>query len=222
MKKWLVTNIIKYVTHLILKIDAKELEKVPAQGPIIAVTNHINFLDAPVVLTHLYPRPTTGLVKKETWDNWFTGFLFNIWEGIPIDRSIADFTAFRKAKEALEAKKILAVAPEGTRTETGELIRAKPGISYLVALCDSPLLPVVHYGQEAFSENIKRLKRTPMKIKVGRPFKVLMDKREKDKEIMQAVADAIMMEIASLLPEKYRGVYADGTFEREKYLTYLD
>jgi 1-acyl-sn-glycerol-3-phosphate acyltransferase len=102
------------------------------------------------------------------------------------------------------------------------LIRAKPGISYLAALCDSPLLPVVHYGQEAFSENIKRLKRTPMKIKVGRPFKVLVDKREKDKEIMQAVADAIMMEIASLLPEKYRGVYADGTFEREKYLTYLD
>ena len=222
MKKWLVNKIIKFISRLILKIDAEELKKMPAQGPLIVVTNHINFLDAPVILSHLYPRPTTGLVKKETWDHWFTGFLFNVWDGIPIDRSIADFTAFRKAKEALNENKILAVAPEGTRTETGELIRAKPGIGYLIAHCDSPILPVAHYGQENFSKNFKHLRRTSMNIRVGRPFRILVDKREKDKQVIQAVADAIMMEIAQLLPEKYRGVYSDGAFERENYIAYLD
>jgi len=110
MKKWLVNHIIKFLLGLFLKIDDQELEQVPQQGPLVVVANHVNFLDAPVLITHLHPRPTTGLVKKETWDKPLMAFLFNVWGGIPIDRDAADFAAFRKAKEALNDGMILAVA----------------------------------------------------------------------------------------------------------------
>ncbi len=59
---------------------------VPAQGPLMLVANHVNFLDAPVMYTHLQPRPLTAFVKAETWDNPVMGLLFNIWGGIPIRR----------------------------------------------------------------------------------------------------------------------------------------
>jgi hypothetical protein len=39
---------------------------------------------------------------------------------------------------------------------------------------------------------------------------------------MQAVTDAIMLEIADLLPEKYHGEYRGVTMDRGKYLEYID
>ena len=218
MLRGIVNTIVKGISHLLLKIDASELEKVPMNGPLLAVANHVNFLDAPVVIALLHPRDTTGFVKKETWDNPLQGFLFNVWGGIPIDRDIADFSAFRKAKEALQEGKILAVAPEGTRTENGRMIRGKPGVAILAKQCDVPILPVAYYGHEDFKGNLKHLRRSPMHICVGEPFKINWEGKSRDKETLQAVTDAIMLEVADLLPEAYRGVYAEISLEREAYI----
>jgi 1-acyl-sn-glycerol-3-phosphate acyltransferase len=222
MKKWLVNKIIKILTNILLKIDDSELKKVAQQGPLIAVGNHINFLDVPILSTHLYPRPTTGFVKKETWDKPLMAFLFDVWEGIPIDRDIADFTAFQQARQALKDNKILAVAPEGTRTEDGRLIRGKPGVAILASQCDVPIQPIAYWGQENFTKNFKRLKRTPMKIKVGKPFRIDFEGRKKSKALMQDVTDAIMLEICKLLPSKYHGVYSGISLDQRKFIKYLD
>lgn len=219
---WLVNTIIRIILHILLKIDTSELKRVPKFGPLIVVANHVNFLDAPVLITHLVPRPITGFVKRETWDDPVMAFLFNLWGGIPIDRDFADFNAFKAAKKALlEDNMILAVAPEGTRSENGHLKRGKPGISILASRSGVPILPIAYYGHESFKDNIRRLKRTPMTIRVGKPFSCKFDGQEKSKQFMQAMADAIMLEIASLLPEEYHGEYAGVVVEREKYLEYL-
>jgi len=222
MMKWLVNSIVKFLVNILLKIDDSELAKVPQEGPLISVANHVNFLDVPVIITHLSPRPTTGLVKKENWEHPFFKFLFTVWDGIPIDRDIMDFAAFKKAKQALDEKKILAVAPEGTRTENGKLIRAKSGIALLASQVDVPILPIAYWGQENFSKNFKRLKRTKMTIRVGKQFKINFEGKRKSKAFLQDVADAIMLEIAKLLPEKYHGVYSDIKIETDNLITYLD
>jgi 1-acyl-sn-glycerol-3-phosphate acyltransferase len=222
MLLWVVNKIIKCITNLILKIDGADLAKVPQEGPLIAAANHVNFLDAPVIITHLYPRKTTGLVKKETWDKPFLAFLFNLWEGIPIDRDIADFAAFKQAKQALKDKKILAVALEGTRSEDGRLIRGKPGISILASQTEAPIIPIAYWGHENFLRNIKHLKRTPMNIKVGKPFRLDFSGKTKSKELMQEAADAVMLEIKKLLPEKYHGVYSEISVDDEGLIRYLD
>jgi 1-acyl-sn-glycerol-3-phosphate acyltransferase len=222
MLAWIVNTVIRFVLHILLRIDSSELAKVPEKGPLLAVANHINFLDAPVLITHLQPRPVTGLVKKETWDNPVLAFLFNVWGGIPIDRTIADFVAFKAAKKALNEAKILAVAPEGTRSNNGCLMRGKPGITILASKIDAPILPIAYYGHENFRANIRKLKRTRMTIKVGEPFKIALQAEQKNKDVMQAATDAIMLEIADLLPEKYHGVYRGINIDREKYIQYLD
>ena len=220
-KKALVNFVVRFLANIILKIDKSELHKVPAEGPLLVVVNHINSLDAPVIISHMHPRPTTGLVKQETWDNAFLRFLFNIWGGIPINREIADFTAFKAAQDALRSGKILAVAPEGTRTRDGHLIQPKPGVAMLAIKADVNILPVVYYGHEGYSENLKKLKRTPMAIKVGEPFRLQLNGHAREKGILQEVADEIMIEIARLLPEEYRGYYADKVNSTQEFIEYL-
>ncbi len=220
--RFVVNKILKIITHILLDIDSTELEKVPQKGPLLAVANHINFLEPAVIITHLDPRPTTGLAKKEAWDNLFHRFLFNLWGGIPLDRDTADFSAFQKAKKALKEGMILAVAPEGTRSEDGRMIRGKPGIALLVSMYDVPIMPMAFYGHEDFNENFKRLKRTPMKIRVGDLFRIDFNGQKKDKAVIQAVTDAIMLEVTKLLPDAYHGVYAQGNFEQGDYIEYLN
>lgn len=220
---WLVNGLIRIILHVLLKIDSSALKQVPQRGPLILVVNHVNFLDAPVLITHLLPRPITGFVKRETWDDPAMAFLFNLWGGIPIDRGIADFDAFKAAKHALfEENMILAIAPEGTRSENGRLSQGKPGITILASRSGVPILPVAYYGHEDFKNNFRRLKRTPMTIRVGKPFRLKIEDQEKSKQAMQAMTDAIMLEIMDLLPEEYHGEYAGIVLDREKYLEYLD
>ena len=218
----MVNTILKIILNILLKIDTSALDRVPERGPLIAVANHVNFLDAPVLITELVPRPITGFVKKESWDKPFLAFLFNLWRGIPIDRSIADFQAFTEAKKALNEGKILAVAPEGSRSEDGRLQRGKPGMVLLAGKLDVPILPIAYYGHENFKANLRRLKRTPMHIRVGKPFRIKFNGHRKDKSNMQAMTDAIMLEIAALLPDQYHGAYADISIEKEKYIDYLN
>ncbi|MDY6873466.1 MAG: lysophospholipid acyltransferase family protein [Chloroflexota bacterium] len=217
--RWIVNHIIRFISSLFLKVDQREINKIPFEGPLLVVVNHVNFLDAPVMITQLHPRELTGLVKKETWDNALHRFLFNVWDGIPIDREVADFAAFSAARSALRDGKILAVAPEGTRTEDGVLIRGKPGVAMLAAKADVPILPVALFGHERFKRNLKKLKRTPMTVRVGEPFKIQLNGQLRDKGLMQTVTDEIMVEIAKLLPESYRGIYADQVQGNQQFVT---
>lgn len=67
----------------------------------------------------------------------------------------------------LRAGGLLGVAPEGTRTRTGGLTRGQPGVAYLAAEAPAPIVPVVAYGQERFLQNVWRLRRTHIHVRVG-------------------------------------------------------
>jgi 1-acyl-sn-glycerol-3-phosphate acyltransferase len=188
-------------------VDDRELRKIPARGPLLLVTNHVNFLEIPLVLSHLQPRPVTGLAKAETWDSPLMGLLFNLWGAIPVRRGEGDVAAIRRVLGALGAGMIVAVSPEGTRSGDGCLRRAKPGIGLLAAHSSAPIMPVAFYGHEEIWTNVSRLRRTDFHIRVGPLLTVRSDGRW-TAEKRQAVADEIMFQIAALLPPVYRGAYA--------------
>lgn len=203
-----VTLTFKGILHVLCQIEAKDLKRVPTQGPLLIVTNHINFLEVPLLYTHLQPRPVTGFAKSETWDTWMGRTLMNLWGIIPLRRGEADLHAMRQALATLEAGMMLGVTPEGTRSGDGKLRRAHPGIAWLAMQSRAPMLPIAHYGGEVFWDNLRRLRRTKFHAVVGEPF-TLADTGRMDREQRQAVADAIMAEVARLLPPAYQGAYAD-------------
>ena len=220
LTKRVVGSTISGLLHLLCRVYKDQLEKVPTRGPLILVTNHINFLEVPVLHTHLRPRPVTGLAKAESWDNFIIGFLFNLWGAIPIRRGEADMRALRQGLAALKEGYILAIAPEGTRSGHGRLQRGHPGVAMMALQGGAPLLPLVFYGGEKFKRNLSRLRRTPFHIVVGQPFHLHADGVKVRREIRKQMTDEIMYQLAALLPPAYRGHYANLDAATERFLRF--
>jgi 1-acyl-sn-glycerol-3-phosphate acyltransferase len=216
----IVNGTIKGLARLLLRMDDRELEKIPPKGPLILALNHVNFLDAPVMYTHVQPRPLTGLAKIETWNNPGFRILFNLWEAIPIRRGTVDWEAFRAALKALEDGKIVAIAPEGTRSHDGKLQEGRAGIIPLAQRSDAPILPVAIFGGENFWPNLKRLKRTDFHIAVGKAYRLKTTEKYVQKTERQQIMDEIMYSLATLLPPAYRGKYEDLGKASQAHLLY--
>src|SRR5512136_2756774 len=117
---------IRLGTNILCRIEGSELAMVPMGGPLILAINHINSLEVPLLFAYLQPRRLIGLAKIETWDSKFMGWLFDLWNAIPVRRGEVDLEAIRRCLAALETGDILAVAPEGTRSRRGKLLRGQP------------------------------------------------------------------------------------------------
>jgi 1-acyl-sn-glycerol-3-phosphate acyltransferase len=218
--QWAVIKTVKGLIRIICRVDEGWIEQVPMAGPLILVSNHINFLDIPLVFTHLQPRPLTAFVKVETWDNPIMGWLFNLYDAIPIERGAPDRTALHQGMAALKEGKILAISPEGTRSNDGCLKRGYPGVALVAQISRAPLLPLVFYGGENFHQNFHRLRRTDFHIRVGRQFWVNQGDRVGQRDDRQAITDEIMYQLAALLPLQYRGSYSNLEKATTKYLTF--
>lgn len=215
-----VNTTIKSLTRVICHIHDASLSLVPPKGPLLFVTNHINFLEVPILYTHLQPRPVTGYAKVESWDNRFMALLFNLWEAIPIQRGKPDIKALRQGLKVLSQGHILAVTPEGTRSGDGKLRQGHPGVVLLGLKSQAPILPVVSYGGEVFWDNFRRLRRTHFHLVVGHPFYIQPPEMPLTRELRRNMVDEIMYQLAALLPPEYRGVYANLEQATEQFLSF--
>ncbi len=216
----LITFLIKIFLFIICKIDNRELKSIPKEGPLLIVFNHINFLEVPIIYFSLQPRNIGAIAKKENWDNWFLRILSNAWGGIPIDRDKPKRSTFKEVERAFENKKIICIAPEGTRSETGILGQGHMGVVFMALHYHVPILPMVHYGVENYRQNIKKFKRTQITFKVGKPFR-LISENSRDKSIQLEMSNQIMLRLASMLPENYRGIYKNLDSISDKYIEYI-
>jgi 1-acyl-sn-glycerol-3-phosphate acyltransferase len=117
----------------------------------------------------------------------------------------------------MEDGKCLVIAPEGTRSRVGSLIEGKPGVAYLAARSGFPIVPVAITGTEdkLVLSNLKRLRRSNITLTGGEPF-IISPLPNKDRDAaLKNATDEIMCRIAALLPERYRGVYAEHPRTRE-------
>jgi len=207
---WVITYGCKLGLEMLCDIQKENWESIPRQGPLIAYTNHSGMLEAPLLYTQLQPRPQlTALAKVESWDNWFLNYVFSLWQIIPIRRGEADMTALRSSLEKLAQGYILGISPEGTRSKDGKLLRAHGGITLLALKANAPLLPIAHWGGEHFGSNVKRLRRSRVHLRVGRPFRLDTGGARVNQDMRQQIADEMMYQIAAMLPEEYRGEYSD-------------
>ena len=192
---------------LLCRVDDAEIAKVPAVGPLILVTNHVGFLEIPVLHSRLRPRRVVGLAKAESWKNPLLGWLFDLWGAIPVKRGEPDLAALRRCLDFLRDGGILVVAPEGTRSGHGRLQRGHSGVVTLALRSGAPILPLAFCGGEALKRNAKRLRRTPFHIMVGEPFHLSVEGRV-TQAARQDLTDEIMYKLAAMLPPAYRGQYA--------------
>ena len=216
----IVVPAVRRLVRILCRIHGDELERVPHEGPLIIVANHINFLEVPILYTHLTPRSVTGLAKIENWSHPFFAPLMKLGGAIPVRRGEADLSAFRASLAALAAGKMMAVAPEGTRSGHGRLQKAHAGAVLLALRSGAPLLPMVHHGGENFWRNLSRLRRTDFYVVVGNQFEVVTNGKKATGQVRKQMTDEIMYQLAALLPPAYRGVYSDLSAATEEYIRF--
>lgn len=221
----LVNSLIYRLLHVIVNIDAEDLARIPPKGPLLLITNHINFLEGPIVYTdlqHRQERDLTGFAKIEFWNNPVTAFLFDTWDTIPLRRGEADLSAIKDAVARIKAGAVFAMAPEGTRSHDARLLRAHSGIAMLGYMSGAPILPFAGYGHENYQDDFKRFRRPTYHLRLGKPFRLDGGGKRVKGNMRQEMADEIMYQLASLLPARYRGEYADLTRATTKYLNFED
>ena len=181
-----------------------------SRGYVIAV-NHIGRLDAALPY-YILDRPDIIVIVAEKYKKYaFTRWLTKVINGIFIDRYNADVGALRQTLRRLQNGGILTMAPEGTRSKSGNLIEAKPGGIFLAWKAGVPILPAAITGTEdaVVKDRLKHFRKLDIKAVAGQPF-TLPPVKGKDRDAaMQAYTDEVMCRIAALLPEERRGVYAE-------------
>ena len=209
--KYVIRGLIRFLINLIARVEVSGYQHLPKDTSFVIATNHLGFLDVPIAFYAL-ERWDMFVVIGEKWRD--VG-LFR-WVGkhinfIFIDRFNPDIKALRTIISLMEKNNILVIAPEGTRSRTGALIEAKPGVSYLATKLKRPIIPVAITGtaDKNLLDNLKRLRRSHITVKAGPVFTLPPLPRENRDEILKNYTDEIMCHIAALLPEKYRGVYAE-------------
>jgi 1-acyl-sn-glycerol-3-phosphate acyltransferase len=113
--------------------------------------------------------------------------------------------------ERMKQGGILVIAPEGTRSKTEALQPAKMGVAFLAGKSRYPVLPVAVTGTEdrLIKENLRHFRRSRITATAADLMYIDIPKGKGREEAMRQATDEIMCQIAALLPENYRGVYAD-------------
>lgn len=202
--------ILRKLIDLIATVEIHGAQNLPSEGAFVIATNHLGILDV-TLLYYAIDRWDVFVPVAEKWEEsailrWLGRHLNFIF----IDRFNPDLKAMRKMIGLMKQGHTLVIAPEGTRSRVGSMIEGKPGAGYLAAKLRRPIVPIGLAGTEdkTIFGNLWRLRRSAVLINAGKPF-TLPPLPHADRSIaLKEYTDEIMCRIAALIPEKYRGVYA--------------
>ncbi len=196
--------------HTLVSVEVQGMaEALPANGPALVMMNHIGGIDPIVLMGVIGPRFLNVMTKVENYHVLPLVPFIRLWGAYPILRGEVDRRALEFTLKLLkEDSALVLIAPEGTRRP--ELSEAKDGLAYLAVKAGAPIVPVGLEGTREFFTNLKRLRRTRISVRFGRPFRFRTDGRARVSrpEMARMTAEA-MYQLALLLPEKRRGFYAD-------------
>ena len=146
--------LVRLVVLVVLGLNVRHRERLPAKGPAILVANHNSHLDTMVLITLLAPHllkrvqpvAAADYFLKSRRKAWFALHIVGI---LPIKRrrDAPDEDLLAPCYQALEAGKVLIFFPEGSRGEPEKLAAFKGGIAKLAArFPEAPVTPVLLHG----------------------------------------------------------------------------
>lgn len=209
MAQRILRAIVNVLLGLISHREYVGLENIPAEPPYIIVINHLAAFDAPLLLA-VCPHTIRAFAAAKHKRNPLYALVLIMAGSIWVRRGEVDRKALREALNVLKRGEALGMAPEGTRARGPyALQKGKTGPAYLATRAGVPLVPVGLTGTEQIKSNLPRLRRTHIRIVVGKPFRLPESGRVRGQKLREYTG-LIMHRIAELLPEEYRGVYGES------------
>jgi 1-acyl-sn-glycerol-3-phosphate acyltransferase len=195
--------------HILSPIKITGRKNVPKKGGYLIAFNHVSSYDPPFIIA-FWPAVPEAAGAVEIWERAGQSTLARLFGGFQVHRGEFDRQVIKKMLDALQSGRPLVIAPEGGRSHTPGMRKAEPGVAYLVEKTGVPVVPVGIVGTtDDYADRGFHFKRPPLEMHIGKPISLppVEGKGAARHESLQANADRIMREIASLLPPEYRGVY---------------
>jgi len=210
MKYTTLRSIVRFIMRIIADIEVHGIEKQPS-GNFIIAANHLGRLDTAVLICVIDREDIIMAIAEKYKNHPLYGAIGRAVNGIWLNRFEADYSALRQILARMEQGGVLAIAPEGTRSKTEALQEGKMGVAFLASKSGYPILPVALTGTEdrRVVENLKHFRRLRIVVTAGDWIDVHIPAGKGREQAMRAATDEIMCRIGALLPESYRGVYAD-------------
>jgi 1-acyl-sn-glycerol-3-phosphate acyltransferase len=151
----LVIYAIRLITNLVIRLllrtwnrlEIEGREHLPNDGSFVLVGNHSSHFDAPVLLAALPLAMIHRAFPAAASDYFFTNvsklvFSAIVVNAMPFDRKENPKQSIDLCRRVLESPgHVLILFPEGTRTPDGNLGVFKPGIGFLIAGTEFPVVP---------------------------------------------------------------------------------
>lgn len=210
MKYSTLRSIVRFVMRIIADIEVKGLEKLPP-GNVIVAANHLGRLDTAALLAIVDREDIIMPVAEKYRNHPLYGAIGRAANAVWLNRFEADFSALRQILDRMKQGGMVVIAPEGTRSKTEALQEGKMGVAFLAGKSGYPVLPVAITGTEdrGVLQNLKRFRRSKITVTAAEIMHIELPAGKGREQAMRAATDEIMCRIAAILPEKYRGVYAD-------------
>jgi 1-acyl-sn-glycerol-3-phosphate acyltransferase len=181
---------------------------VPAEGPLIVIMNHIAAIDPFVVVGAITNRLLTPMSKIENYRHPIVGLMARAWGVYTVRRGEVDRQALESTIALLQRGSAVLIAPEGTRHP--HMADPKDGTTYVATKANAVIQPVGLAGTDQFPGSLLRLRRTPVTVRFGRPFRFCTDGRARiPRDELRQMTREMMYQVALLVPEQRRGIYHD-------------
>ena len=144
------------------------LERLPAEGPVLLVSNHPTVLDG-LVLGSILPRQVRFMVSREPLRIPLIGQWLKALGFIPVGGKSG---SLERVAQILQGGACVGIYPEGDPTHCYNLQEFHPGVAILAQTTGVPLIPVSIYGSEALCpEHCSYVKGGPIWLHFGQPLR---------------------------------------------------
>lgn len=205
-------TIFRGIFRLFGRVRITGKDNIPYQTRYIVAMNHVSIFDPPLIGA-FWPEQLEIIGAADVFEKPGQGQILRAYGVIPVHRGEYDRALFNKIISVITAGYPLLIAPEGGRSHVTAMKRALPGIAYIVEQTRVPVIPVGLVGTtEDFWRRARRGKRPALEIRIGKPITLpeITARGAEKHEARQQNADLVMRHLAGLLPEEYRGVYAES------------
>ena len=197
-------------------------DRIPKNGPLIFVANHVHLLDPPLVGASA-TRRVHPMAKRELFETPLIGWYFWAYGAFPVRRFSGDTGALRVARNYLRNNSVVLMFPEGTRSKTGAMRPALPGAGMVALLAGAPIVPVGITGSDVKVSGVflraLRSDRQRITVTFGDPFTVddvlprdeTTGRRPSEARAAELMTDRMMRAVAALLPPEMQGEYGPQT-----------
>ena len=205
-------SVFRLIFHILARVKVLGRENIPHGKPYVVAMNHVSIFDPPLIAA-FWPEQLEIIGAADVFDKPGQGQVLKLYGVIPVHRGDYDRVLLTKIIHIIKSGLPLLIAPEGGRSHVPAMRRAKSGVAYIVEQTNVPVMPVGLVGTtEDFWQRAKHGERPTLEMRIGKPVTLpeITAKGNERHEARQRNADLVMRHLAGLLPEAYRGVYAES------------